>query len=120
MKRISLFLVSTILTGAIAAIGSMAGHFVGPHLGVTLGGVFGGLFGAVFSARIGVHRKWIAAEAFYPTTFGAAVGFLAAAFIAMQTLSSPIGPMLSSLLIGLGALIGSLIGGWRQSVDLKK
>lgn len=119
MKRVFLFFASTIVTGAFAAIGSMAGHFFGSHLAVMLGGIFGGLFGAIFSARIAVRLRWIAHDDFYPTTFGAEIGFLAAAIIAMKTLSSPIGPILSSLLIGVGALIGSLIGARKRSGDLQ-
>ncbi len=115
MKRVFLFVVSTILTGALAALGSMAGHFFGPHLGVMLGGVFGGLVGAVLSALIAVRLKWIAPDDFFPTTFGAGIGFLGAAFLALKTLSSPIGPILSSLLIGMGAVIGSLSGARRRS-----
>jgi hypothetical protein len=119
MKSIFLFVVSTIVTGAFAAIGSMIGHFAGSHLGVMLGGIVGGLFGAIFSARIAVRLRWIAHEDFYPTTFGAEIGFLAAAFIATKTLSSPIGPILSSLLIGAGAVIGSLIGSRKRSGSLQ-
>ncbi len=119
MKRILLFVVSTIVTGALAAIGSMAGHFFDPRLGVMLGGVFGGLFGAVLSARIAVRRNWIAPDDLYPTTVGAGTGFLAAALIATKTLSSPIGPVLSSFLIGIGALVGSLIGARRRSGNLQ-
>ncbi|HEV2016731.1 MAG TPA: hypothetical protein VGQ98_00355 [Gemmatimonadaceae bacterium] len=119
MKRVFLFLVSTIVTGAFAAIGSMVGHFFGSHLGVVLGGVFGGLFGAIFSVRIAVRLRWVGAEDFYPTTIGAAIGFLAAATIAVNTLSSPIGPILSSFLVGIGALIGSLIGARRRSGSLQ-
>lgn len=119
MKSAFLFLVSTIVTGAFAAIGSMIGHFFGSHLGVMLGGVFGGLFGAIFSARIAVRRQWIGHEDFYPTTFGAAIGFLAAAVVAMKTLSTPIGPVLSSLLIGFGALVGSWIGARKRSGSLQ-
>ena len=115
MKRVSLFVVSTILTGALAAIGSMAGHFSGPRHGVMLGGVLGGVIGATLSSRVAVRLKWISREDSFPTTLGAAIGFLAAAFIAMKTLSSPIGPILSSLLIGIGALIGSLIGARQRS-----
>ena len=119
MKSAFLFFASTIVTGAFAAIGSMAGHFFGSHLGVMLGGIVGGLFGAIFSARIAVRLRWIAHEDFYPTTFGAEIGFLAAAFVAMKTLSSPIGPMLSSLLIGVGALLGSWIGARKRSGNLQ-
>jgi hypothetical protein len=119
MKRIALFVVSTIVTGVFAAVGSVIGHFSGSHLGVMLGGVFGGLFGAILSARIAVRLRWIAHEDFYPTTFGAEIGFLAATMIAMKTLSSPTGPILSSLLIGIGAIIGSLIGARRRAGNLQ-
>ena len=119
MKRLLLLVVSTIVTGAFAAIGSMAGHFLVSHLGVMLGGIVGGLFGAIFSARIAVRLKWIGHEDFYPTTFGAAIGFLAAAVIAMKTLSSPLGPILGSFLIGIGAVIGSLIGSRKRSGSLQ-
>jgi hypothetical protein len=119
MKRVFLFLASTIVTGAFAAIGSMIGHFFGSHFGVILGGIFGGLFGAIFSARIAVRLKWIAHEDFYPTTFGAEIGFLAAAIVAMKTLSSPIGPILGSLLIGIGAVVGAWIGVRKRSGSLQ-
>ena len=52
-------------------------------------------------------RDRIAAQQFTATTIGAMLGFLAAAGIAVNTLSSPIGPILSSGLTGLGALIGA-------------
>jgi hypothetical protein len=119
MKRVFLFVVSTIVTGAFAVLGSVIGHFFGSHLGVVLGGVVGGLFGAIFSARIAVRLQWIGHEDFYPTTFGAEIGFLAAVIVVMKTLSSPIGPVLSSLLIGVGALLGSWIGSRKQSGSLQ-
>jgi len=119
MKRVFLFLVSTIVTGAFAAIGSMIGHFFGSRHGVMLGGILGGLLGAILSARIAVRLGWIAREDSYPTAFGAGIGFLAAALIAMKTLSSPIGPILSCLLIGVGALVGSSIGARKRSGNVQ-
>jgi hypothetical protein len=38
---------------------------------------------------------------------GAALGFIAAATVAVNTLSSPIGPVFSTALIGVGALVGA-------------
>ena len=52
-------------------------------------------------------RRWIAARQVRATALGAAIGFLMAATIAVNTLSSPVGPVLSTLLIGAGALIGA-------------
>ena len=48
---------------------------------------------------------------FHLDCIGTAVGFLLAAIIAIKTISSPIGPIASTLLIGLGATIGSLARG---------
>jgi hypothetical protein len=38
---------------------------------------------------------------------GAAIGFLLACAVAANTLSSPVGPIMSTLLIGVGAVLGS-------------
>jgi hypothetical protein len=59
-------------------------------------------------ARIALWRHWIVRSQFWPTALGAAVGFGVACAIAVNTLSSPIGPILSTLLIGAGAVLGSL------------
>jgi hypothetical protein len=61
-------------------------------------------------ARIALWRHWIARSQLWPTTLGAAVGFGAACAIAVNTLSSPIGPIMSTLLIGAGAVLGSIRG----------
>jgi hypothetical protein len=46
-----------------------------------------------------------------PTAIGAMIGFLTAALIAVNTLSSPIGPVTSTLLTGVGGLAG---GAWAR------
>jgi hypothetical protein len=110
MKRGMLFLVTTIITVGYAMIGSVIGHFLGALRGVMLGGLLGGALGVYFSAWVAAQRAWISPVAFYRTLVGGEIGFLLAASIAMNTLSSPIGPLLSSVLIGAGAVIGASIG----------
>lgn len=109
MKRLWLFVVSCITGGLGGALGSMAGHAFGPR-GLRAGGVIGGLLAALLSARLGVWRRWIGPRQYWPTAAGAALGFLAAAAVAVHTLSSPVGPVLSTALIGAGALLGSRFG----------
>jgi hypothetical protein len=76
MKSVSLFVLSTIVTGACAVIGSMIGHFAGSHSGVMLGGFFGGMAGVALSARIAAGREWIARDNLFLTTLGGEIGCL--------------------------------------------
>lgn len=71
------------------------------------GGVLGGLLAAITTGRIAAVRGWVAPSGWGRVAIGTAVGFLAAVAIAVNTLSSPVGPVLSTLLIGFGAVIGA-------------
>src|SRR5262245_2627864 len=96
----------------IGGLGGFAGSVVGGAFGkpsLFAGGFVGGVLVAPITAWIARRRKWISMTAFWPTAAGAAIGFLAAATVAVNTLSSPIGPVLSTVLIGLGAVAGSRI-----------
>ena len=104
--RLLLFLVSCFLGGLGGALGSIVGN-AGGKTGLFVGGIVGGLLGASSTGVIARHRRWIPRSAALRTSVGAAIGFLAAALIATHTLSSPIGPVLSTSLIGLGALAGA-------------
>lgn len=106
MNRVALFLTASLLAGASAVGGSIVGHATGAQ-GVMIGGVVGGLLGAAASSFLARHRRWIAPAQLRGTAIGTSVGFLAAATVATQTLDSPVGPMLSTLLIGVGALAGA-------------
>ncbi|PYO76503.1 MAG: hypothetical protein DMD63_14270 [Gemmatimonadetes bacterium] len=114
MNRVALFFVACILGGAGGAVGSMAGHSFG-NVGLWVGGILGGLLAAMLVARIAVWRRWIARSQFWPTAMGAVLGFLAACVVVVNTLTSPIGPIMSTLLIGAGAVLGSMLG--RSRVD---
>ena len=108
-RPLPLFIVACGLAGLGAALGSMVGHF-GGRTALFTGGVLGGLLGAVGSAVVARTRHWIAPGEFMGTAIGACAGFLAAAVIATHTLSGPVGPVLSTLLIGAGALLGARFG----------
>jgi hypothetical protein len=104
--RLLLFLVSCVLGGLGGMLGSILGNAAG-KTGLFIGGVVGGLLGASSSGAVASARRWIPRSAAIRTSIGASIGFLAAALIATQTLGSPIGPVLSTSLIGLGALAGA-------------
>ena len=104
--RLLLFLVSCFLGGLGGVLGSILGN-AGGKTGLFVGGVVGGLVGSASSGALASARRWIPRSAAFRTSVGASIGFLAAALIATQTLGSPIGPVLSTSLIGLGALAGA-------------
>ncbi len=106
MNRAGLFLLACLLGGAGGALGSVVGHSFG-KAGLWVGGILGGVLASILVARIAFWRRWIGRSQLRPTMLGTAVGFFLACAIAVNTLSSPIGPLMSTLLIGAGALFGA-------------
>ena len=106
MKRFLLFVLACVLPGVGGAVGSIVGNAFG-KTGLWTGGVLGGLLASLLVAWLATKMKWISREQRRATALGTAVGFLFAAAVAVNTLSSPVGPALSTMLAGLGALVGS-------------
>jgi hypothetical protein len=104
--RLLLFVVSCVLGGLGGVLGSIIGNAAG-KTGLFVGGIAGGLLAASSSGLVARWRGWIPPHRAMRTGVCAAIGFLAAALIATQTLGSPIGPILSTSLIGFGALVGA-------------
>lgn len=101
----ALFALLVIAGGAGAFAGSVLGNAFG-KAGLFAGGVIGGALASAAAAFVAAWLKWIRIDERVPTACGAVVGFLAAALIAVNTLSSPVGPVTSTLLTGIGGLIG--------------
>lgn len=105
-SRVLLFLTAMLLGGVGGFVGSILGNAGGQRM-LFVGGFIGGVLIAPLTARIGVWRGWVAPERATRTAIGAAIGFILAATIAVNTLSSPIGPIVSTSLIGIGAVLGA-------------
>jgi hypothetical protein len=112
-STVLLFLITCLLGGLGGAIGSMVGHAAG-QTGLWIGGIVGGVLGSVGAVAVARHRRWLSPAQFPTAAAGASIGFLLAAAIAVNTLGSPIGPVLSTTLIGVGALVGARA---RQATD---
>ena len=104
--RIALFLTATVLGGLGGMLGSILGNAGGRQM-LFIGGFLGGVVVAPLTARIAVWRGWAGRERQGWVAIGAAAGFVLAATIAVNTLSSPVGPVLSTSLVGLGAIFGA-------------
>jgi fructose-specific phosphotransferase system IIC component len=99
------FLLLVVAGGAGGMVGSIIGAAVG-HGALFIGGFVGGLIASPCGAYLAARLHWIGAEEARGTALGAALGFLTAAIVAVNTLSSPVGPVLSTLLVGVGGLAG--------------
>ena len=108
-NHIMLFITAVILGGMGGFIGSVLGGGLGKS-GLFAGGYIGGIVIAPVTAIVSQKRGWISAGQRWPVALGAALGFVAAATIAVNTLSSPVGPVLSTTLVGFGALLGARFG----------
>jgi hypothetical protein len=106
MSRVALFVTATILGGVGGFIGSVLGGSLGRGA-LFAGGFIGGVAISPLTAWLAQRRRWIDSSRFWPVAVGSAVGFLAAATLAVNTLSSPVGPVLATTLTGLGALAGA-------------
>ena len=100
--------------------GSSTGHGLGP-LGLRAGAILGGVIGVVLATTIARRRKWVHSREYVAATAGGIAGFLVAAFVAVNTMSSPVGPVGSTLLIGVGALAGvACAAGRTASADARR
>ena len=98
-----------VLLVAAGGIGAFAGSVLGAAFGkrgLFAGGYIGGVIGAMCAAWLAARLGWVRRDERAGTMAGAAIGFIAAATIAINTLSSPVGPLLSTLVIGAGGLAG--------------
>jgi len=98
-----------IAAGIGGAVGSMLGHGVGQGF-LIVGGFAGGVLAVTGMSYLAARLGWIHRAQRFWTAAGALAGFVLACLVALSTLSSPIGPILSTLLVGVGAIAGAVVG----------
>ena len=106
MPLFKLFVVACLLAG----LGGFSGSVVGAAFGrqaLFAGGFLGGILAGPITAHVARWRGWIGPGQYWSTAASAILGFIAAALIAVNTLNSPIGPVLSTAVTGIGAIVGS-------------
>jgi hypothetical protein len=94
--------------GAGGALGSMIGAAFG-KTALFAGGVVGGIIATPIAVVLAGWFRLIDRAAVKPAAIGATLGFLAAATIAVNTLSSPVGPILATTLVPIGGWIGERV-----------
>jgi hypothetical protein len=113
MKRVLVFLLLILAGGVGGMLGSILGNAFGKR-GLFVGGFIGGVIVVGLAAWLAGRLRWIPSGEVAGTAVGAMAGFVIAATIAVNTLSSPVGPVLSTLCVGLGGLAGGKIGANRR------
>ena len=109
LRNILLFLIVCGLAGVCIFLGSVLGHSLG-KVGLFSGAVIGGIVGVAVAVWLTARLGLLDRASSVATFLGGAVGFIIAAVIAVNNLHSPLIPMASVGLIGLGALIGKMLG----------
>ena len=110
MKQTTLFFLVSGLAGLAAVFGSMLGGAVS-HVGLFIGAVSGGLIG-VFTALVLSRRfRLISPKDIGPGILGGCIGFVAAAALAAASAHTVIIPIMSTGLVGLGAMAALAISG---------
>ena len=109
MNIAKLFVLMVIAGGAGGVLGSIVGNAFGRG-GLFAGGVLGGTAFVVAAGYLAAARGWIATRQRLWVIGGGILGFGLACLVALSTLGSPIGPILSTLLVGCGAVLGTVLG----------
>ncbi|HYN80049.1 MAG TPA: hypothetical protein VES88_00990 [Gemmatimonadaceae bacterium] len=114
-KTVLLFVLVCFLAGIATFLGSVIGNAFG-GTGLYAGAIIGGIIGVAAATRIALKREIIGPKRFWGATLGGILGLLLAALVATNNLSTPVIPLASILLIGLGAIVGAA-SGHGKSID---
>ncbi len=105
-KSLILWALVSFLGGVGTLLGSILGHFVGKS-GLYVGAMVGGVVGIYLATRMARARGILGVKRFWPGTIGGWLGLILAAIIATNHLKTPVIPIASILLLGLGAVFGA-------------
>jgi hypothetical protein len=107
-KHIWLFLLVCGMNGFLTVLGSMLGNAFG-KTGLFAGAIVGGIIGIALAGLTAHGLRLISQTSHTSTVFGGILGFIIAAVITVNNLHTPVIPMLSVSLVGLGAVVGNII-----------
>ena len=117
MNLLKLSLLMMLLGGAGGGIGASLGGPLGRGGALGTGLLLGGLL-VVAGGFLAERWRWLAHAQRLWAILGAIGGFVLATIVTLSTLASPFGPALSTLLIGIGAALGAIVGNSAHGQDL--
>ena len=105
-KSVLLFLLVCAFAGVGLFVGSVLGHAFGPT-GLNVGAIVGGAVGVIVATQLSCRWDILDRKRLVPATVGGVLGLALAAVIATHHMNTPVVPLASILLIGLGAAVGA-------------
>lgn len=108
-RLVKLFFLEVLLGGGGAVAGSMLGNAFGRG-GLFIGAVVGGAAMVTAAGYLACRLDCVHRSERFWIIGGGLAGFGAACLVTLATLSSPVGPVVSTLLIGIGAVLGAMFG----------
>jgi len=115
MRAFPTLILSWLITGFGAAAGSVLGNAGGPS-GLRVGAILGGVLGLLIAVVAAKRLRWLPTGESTGAFIGGLVGFAVAVPIALSNMHTPVVPIASCGLVGVGALFGAGIArGWRLS-----
>lgn len=106
MRALPTLLLLWLGTGLAAVVGSILGNALGTR-GLQVGAIVGGVLGVLGAVAAAGRLGWLPRGESGGAIVGALIGFAAAAAVTLTNLHTPIIPVLSCGLVGVGALLGA-------------
>lgn len=106
MKKLKLFVEFCLICGLSIVGSSVVGHQLIKTNGIFIGAIVGGLVGIIIASRIAVSFFLVNKSSFNFIISFSILGFLLAILICFYNFNNPVIVVLSTGLIGLGALLG--------------
>ena len=115
MRAFPTLILCWLVTGFGAAGGSVLGNAGGPS-GLRVGAILGGVLGLLSAVATARKLGWLPKAESTGAFIGGLVGFAVAVPITLSNMHTPVVPIASSGLVGVGALFGAGVArGWRLS-----
>jgi hypothetical protein len=105
-RDLALFMSLTVCGGLGGAVGSILGN-AGGWAWLVTGAIIGGVAGSIGAVLMASRLGWIAPFQIRLTVAGATIGFMLASAVAVSSLSSPVGPLAASTIIGTLGVAGA-------------
>ncbi|SRR6266498_864013 len=105
-KSIIIFLSESFLCGLFTFIGSVLGHAFG-QTSLFLGAMTGGFVGVILTTLMLCKTAFIKKDSFLIVILFGITSFLLASIFAVTNLNSPIIPLLGTLFVGVGCILGN-------------